>query len=84
MNENTTDSKNEAANDLAPEDLSRVNEISQAAKEIYEDIVTDMGDMEKRDLNTFVKNTYPIRNADLEHLQYAAKALILTNPSIEP
>ena len=43
-----------------------------------------MGNMEKRDVNTFMKKTYPIRNADLEHLQYAAKSLILTNPSIEP
>ena len=84
MNENTTASNNEPANDSAHEDLSRVNEITQAAKEIYEDFVTDMGNMEKRDVNTFVKKTYPIRNADLEHRQYAAKSLILTNPSIEP
>ena len=46
--------------------------------------MTDMGNMQKRDVNTFVKKTYPIRNADLEHRQYAAKSLILTNPSIEP
>ena len=84
MNEKTTDNNNEPANELAPEDLSRINEITQVAKEIYEDIVTDMGSMEKRDVNTFEKKSYPIRNADLEHLQCATKLLILGNPSIEP
>ena len=84
LNENTTDNNNEATNYLAPEDLSCVNEITQVAKEIYEDIVTEMGNMKKRDVSTFVKKTYPKRNADLEHLQYVAKSLTLTNPSIEP
>ena len=84
MNENTTDNNNEATNYLAPEDLSCVNEITKVAKEIYEDIVTEIGNMEKRDVNTFVKKSYPKRSADLEHLQYATKSLILTNPSIVP
>ena len=47
LNKNATDNNNEAANELAPEDLSRVNEITQVAKEIYEDIVTVMGSIGK-------------------------------------
>jgi len=46
------------------EDLEHVNEIAQVAKEIYEDIVTDVGNMEKRDINTFIKESDPIRNTD--------------------
>ena len=57
MNENTTDNNNEEANELAPQDLSRVNEITQVAKEIYEDFVTDMGSMEKRDIKEILRKS---------------------------
>lgn len=57
LNENTTDNDNEAANELAPQDLSRVNEITQVAKEIYEDFVTDMGSMEKRDIKEILRKS---------------------------
>ena len=80
----TSDHNNEGANDLAPGDLEHVNEIAQVAKEIYEDIVTGMGNMEKRDINTFMKKTHPIRNADLQHLQLAAKSRTHANTSTGP
>ena len=37
--------------------------------------------MEKRDINTFITKSDPIRNTDLEHLQLAARSLIHANPS---
>ena len=40
--------------------------------------------MEKRDINTFMKKTHPIRNANLQHLQLAAKSLAHANPSTDP
>ena len=66
------------------EDLSWIAQITQAAKCIYDDIVKDMGIMNKRDINTFVKKKSYIKKIDKDRLQYGAKLLIKTSPLIDP
>lgn len=65
MNENSDTNSNQMTNDLTPEDLERVNEMIQVAKEIYGEIVTDIGNMEKRDINTFMKKSEIIGSANI-------------------
>ena len=40
--------------------------------------------MDKRDVNTFFKNTAFIKKIDIDRLQYVAKTLITAKPSIDP
>ena len=70
--------------DWTIEDLSWIAQITQAAKCIYDDIVKDIGIMNKRDVNTFVKKKSYIKKVDIDRLQYAAKSLIKTSPLIDP
>ena len=70
--------------DWTNEDLNRIAQITQAAKCIFDDIVTDTGNMQKRDVNTFVKKNNYIKKKDLDRLQHSAKSLIKASPADNP
>ena len=70
--------------DWTIEDLNWISQITQMAKCTYDEIVPDTGNMDKRDVNTFFKNTAFIKKIDIDRLQYVAKTLITAKPSIDP